>query len=61
MDEKKLLRYVLDMGQDMLLCGAEVSRVEDTITRLLKSYGAAEVDVMTIPSGITLSASFEDG
>lgn len=60
MDEKKLLRYVLDMGQDMLLCGAEVSRVEDTITRLLKSYGAAEVDVMTIPSGITLSASFKD-
>lgn len=49
------------MGQDMLLCGAEVSRVEDTITRLLKSYGAAEVDVMTIPSGITLSVSFKDG
>lgn len=61
MDKVKLLKYVLHMGQNMLLCGAEVSRVEDTIRRLLTCYGAVEVDVMTIPSSITLTATFEDG
>lgn len=61
MDRARLLKYTLDMGQNMLLCGAEVSRVEDTIRRLLTCYGAVEVDVMTIPSSITLTAAFEDG
>lgn len=61
MDKVNLLKYSLDMGQNMLLCGAEVSRVEDTIRRLLTCYGAVEVDVITIPSSITLTATFENG
>lgn len=61
MDRTVLLKYVLNMGQNMLLCGAEVSRVEDTIRRLLTCYGAVAVDVMTIPSSITLTATFSDG
>ena len=65
MEEKKptleLVSRALDMGEAMLLCGSEVSRVEDTITRILKSYGAVQVDVFTIISFISLTAVFENG
>ncbi len=61
MERAKLLTYTLDMGQEMLWCGAEVSRVEDTVWRLLTCFGAVRVDVITIPSSITLTAAFPDG
>lgn len=52
LDYKKLLDLVISIGEEMLICGAEVSRVEDTITRICKAYGAEEVDVFTITSSI---------
>lgn len=44
----------------MLLSGGEVSRVEDTISRILKSYGVERVEVFTILSFISLTAVFEE-
>lgn len=47
-DYNILLKDVLDIGEYMLVGGAEVSRVEDSITRMCKSYGCKSVDVYII-------------
>ena len=59
-EQRLLVSRALDVGERMLLCGGEVSRVEDTISRILKSYGASRVEVFTILSFISLTAVFEE-
>ena len=54
----QLLDCILDMGQLMLDCGAEISRVEDTLTRVGRAYGASETDVFVITSIISLTMEF---
>ena len=58
-EQRQLVSRALDVGERMLLCGGEVSRVEDTIYRILKSYGASRVEVFTILSFISLTAVFD--
>ncbi len=57
----QILHGLLDMGQMLLLCGAEINRVEDTMTRLGRAYGAKKVDIFAITSDIVLTILFEDG
>ena len=52
LDYKKLLNIVMNIGKEMLVCGAEVSRVEDTITRICRAYNVEEINVFTITSSI---------
>ncbi len=59
-EQRLLVSRALDVGERMLLSGGEVSRVEDTISRILKSYGAARVEVFTILSFISLTAVFDE-
>lgn len=40
-----LLACILDMGELLLVSGAEVRRVEDTLTRLCAAYGFERADV----------------
>lgn len=54
------LYYAMEIGERMLVSGAEVGRVEDTIRRVCKAYGAIRVDVFTITSGIVATAYGED-
>lgn len=49
------LYRVLDIGQYMLQCGGEVSRVEDSIRRLCVAFGAERADVFTITSSIVVT------
>jgi len=49
------LYHILDIGQEMLQCGAEVSRVEDSIRRLCKAFGAEKAEVFTITSSIVVT------
>ena len=49
------LYQVLEIGQDMLQCGGEVSRVEDSIRRLCLAFGAERADVFTITSSIVVT------
>lgn len=55
------LSAIMDIGELLLIHGAEVSRVEDTIMRLCRSYGFARSDVFTITSSIIVTAMFSDG
>ena len=59
-EQQLLVSRALDIGERMLLSGGEVSRVEDTISRILKSYGARRVEVFTILSFISLTAVFDE-
>ena len=56
-----LLCLALDVGEGMLKCGAEISRVEDTVERICHAYGAAHVEVFTINSLINASVRMPDG
>ena len=53
---EQLLACLLDMGVLLLTSGAEIMRVEDTITRLCTVYGFCEPDVFVITSSIVLTA-----
>lgn len=46
------LYCAMEIGEQMLISGAEVSRVEDTIRRICLAYGAERVDVLTITASI---------
>ena len=58
-EQRLIVSRALDIGERMLLCGGEVSRVEDTVSRILKSYGAERVEVFTILSFMSLTTVFQ--
>lgn len=55
----KLLSAFADIGKIMLISGAEVYRIEDTMSRLLSAYGAESKEVVAVPSFITITATFD--
>ena len=60
MDCEKLVSLALTIGERLLCSGAEVSRVEDSISRICKAYGAEHVDVFTITSSIVLTVCIDN-
>lgn len=48
-----ILGIAMEIGAEMLKSGAEVHRVEDTITRICHAYGAVQVDVFALTSLIS--------
>ena len=54
------LSAIMDIGEMLLMYGAEVSRVEDTIERLCQAYGFKRADVFTITSSIITTAVLPD-
>lgn len=55
------LRIALDIGEGLLKSGAEVWRVEFTIEKICKSYGAEHVEVFSINSFIVATVRMADG
>ena len=39
-EAEQYLYYAMTIGEQLLCCGAEVGRVEDTIRRICLAYGA---------------------
>ena len=61
-DERSaLLDCMLEMGDLLLDAGAEISRVEDTLSRMGKAYEAVRMDVFVIPSLISISIELTAG
>lgn len=60
-DSAYILSLVLDIGEEMLTCGAEINRVEDSIYRMLSSYGYRKVNVFCITEFIAVSIVTEQG
>ena len=56
-----MLCLALDIGEGILRYGGEINRVEDTIERICKAYGAAHVEIFAIPSVIIAAVRMSDG
>jgi len=56
-----ILCTALDIGQLLLKSGAEIFRVEDTIERICKAYGAEHVEVFCLTSFLTAAVRMPDG
>ena len=52
---QRMLYLTMEIGKQMLVSGAEVARVEDTITRICTAYGCRAVEVFTITSSIVVT------
>ncbi|MCQ2511103.1 MAG: threonine/serine exporter family protein [Lachnospiraceae bacterium] len=60
-NERELLHCLMDLGEVMVKSGAETNRVEDTLNRMGKAYGAVRMDVFAITSSMVVSMQMEDG
>lgn len=61
MNPEQLISCALDIGEQMLLCGAEIGRVEDSMRLICTAYGCTRVDAFTITSSIVVSLITADG
>lgn len=52
---EKLFNYAMDIGEQMLVSGAEVHRVEESINRMCRAFGAVRVDVFIITSSMVVT------
>jgi uncharacterized membrane protein YjjP (DUF1212 family) len=60
-ETEKLLNVIADLGKEMLMCGAEVNRVEDTVSRLCKAYNLRDSEIFSITSLILVSVKDSHG
>lgn len=58
---EQLLNCVMDLGEQMLISGGEVHRVEDSVHRILAAYDAVRTDVFIITSSIVVTVHTADG
>lgn len=56
-----ILCKALDIGENILKCGGEPHRIEDTVERICYSYGAEHTDVFALPSLIIAGVRMSDG
>ena len=56
-----ILSIALDIAAEILRAGGEVHRVEDTVNRICRAYGAESVDVFAITSLIIAEVRMPDG
>ena len=61
MEFDKLLTCALDIGEQMLISGAEIGRVEDSIRLICTAYGCRRTDVFTITSSIVVTIQDPQG
>lgn len=61
MTQEQLLSCALDIGEQMLISGAEVGRVESAIRYICTAYGCRRTDVFTITSSIVVSVEDDCG
>lgn len=61
MDYKRIVQGILDIGEEMLVCGAENFRLEDSLYRMCKSYGFVQYDVFVIPSNLQITIETPEG
>lgn len=60
MDYNTLLDLVADLGYRLAMCGAETYRVEESVNRIMSSYGI-ESEVFAIPNCLIVSIAASNG
>lgn len=56
-----ILSKALDIGENILRCGGEPHRIEDTVNRICTAYGAVHTDVFALPSLVMAGVRMADG
>lgn len=57
---EKLLNYIMDIGEEMLISGAEVHRAEESVKRMCLAFGAKRTDVFIITSSMVVTVFTDD-
>ena len=57
MDYQALIEMAVLAGEIMLVSGAEVYRIEDTVSRILKQSGLEGIEVFALATGIFATLS----
>ena len=61
-DQSEAILYqLMEIGELLLTSGAEVNRVEDTLIRMGKAYGAERMNVFVITSSVIVTMIFPEG
>ena len=55
------MSVALDVGEKLLIAGAEIGRCEDTINRIMTAYGAETTHVFTVIAGIIVTSIDKNG
>ncbi len=55
------LACAMDVGEQMLICGAEIYRVEESVRRMCAAFGAVRTDVFIITSNMIATVYTPDG
>lgn len=58
---EKALDIIMDIGEQMLISGAEVSRIEDSLSRLGDAFGAVRTDAFIITTNMEVSLHDKNG
>ena len=61
MNYEKLFGLILDLGRDLIRCGGETHRVEDTIYRLAEGYHFRDCSIWVVPTLIQATFTDPDG
>lgn len=61
MTDEEMLTRAMDIGEQILISGGEIYRIEDTITRICRTYGVRRSHVFSIASSIIVSIETKDG
>lgn len=61
MEPRQLLSCALDIGEEMLISGAEIGRVEDSVRLICAAYGCRRTDVFTITASIVVTIQDPQG
>lgn len=61
MTNEQILTCAINIGEQLLVNGAEISRVEDTISRICRAYGVRQSHIFSIASCIIVSLQTADG
>lgn len=58
---ERLVEYVLDLGRQMMECGAEAWRADDTMMRIFKAYGLRVLNSHTMATQTHVTVKAVDG
>ena len=61
MNGKRMLGLILDVGKELIRCGGETHRVEDTLYRLAACYSFTNCNIWVIPTNIQATVTTPDG
>ena len=61
MTEEVLMDLAMTIGEEMIRCGAEIARVEESVERIIRAYSGKRCHVFSIPSHLLVTYTDRSG